>query len=147
MLTRLSTGSLLTVGALIYASHYLRKGDRVNFQKALRWRVGLQGATIVAAIAGTLYYGSGDPAASSAQTADITTAPGRPPTVHQVQRAEERKEAQRAELAERMREAEEKERQREEQEARHVDNLLRPAATPGSGKRSWPVVGQDKRTF
>ena len=60
-----------------------------------------------------------------------------------MQRAEERKESQRAILAERMKEAEEKERLREEEEAKHVDNLLRPAG----GKRSWPVVGQDKRTF
>lgn len=34
----------------------MRKGDRKNFNRFLRWRVGAQGATVVAALAGSAYY-------------------------------------------------------------------------------------------
>ncbi|PWN54127.1 hypothetical protein IE53DRAFT_307242, partial [Violaceomyces palustris] len=50
-------GSLLTCGALIVASNHLRTGNRAKFNQALRWRVGFQAMTLVAALAGTYYYG------------------------------------------------------------------------------------------
>ncbi|WFD29527.1 Respiratory supercomplex factor 1, mitochondrial [Malassezia sp. CBS 17886] len=61
-------GSLLTVAALTYASVQLRRGDRDKFQRALRWRVGLQTVTVVAAAAG-LFMIEKAPAAP-AQTAN-----------------------------------------------------------------------------
>lgn len=96
-------------------------------------------------IAGTVYFGSGT-ASTSTTTANngITSVPGRPPTVHQVERAEQKKEAQRLELQERMREAESKEQAKDLKEKEAVEQLLRPG---GSGLRSRPVIGKDSRTF
>lgn len=34
----------------------MRKGDRRNFNRFLRWRVAAQGLTVVAALAGSAYY-------------------------------------------------------------------------------------------
>ena len=59
-------GSLLTCGALIVASNHLRTGNRDSFNKALRWRVGFQGLTVLAALLGSLYY---------QQTTQLTTTP------------------------------------------------------------------------
>lgn len=134
------TGSLLTCGALVIASHHLRTGNRAQFQKALRWRVGLQGLTVVAAVGGTFYLGSGKPAESNTGSGDVTgiaTIPGRPATVHQAQRAEERREAERISLKERLRQAE-IQTERDEQK-RAEEALLRPA------ERQRPVIGKDGR--
>lgn len=49
-------GSLATCGALVYATYYMRKGRRDQFQSALRWRVALQGITVVAAAASIFLY-------------------------------------------------------------------------------------------
>jgi hypothetical protein len=136
-----SLGSLLTCGALIVASHHLRTGNRAQFQKALRWRVGLQGVTVVAALVGTLYLGSGSPApAQPAETSPIATVPGRPATIHQTMKAEERREAERVQLRERLREAEIK--TELDQKRRAEEALLRPG---GEGLRSRPVIGKDSR--
>lgn len=120
------------------ASHYLRTGNRDQFQKALRWRVGLQGLTVVAAVVGTLYLGSGTPAPSGVQ--GVATTPGRPATVHQAGRAEERREVERTQLLERLREAELRE--EHEQKRKVEDALLRPG---GEGLRTRPVIGRDGR--
>ncbi|KDN53614.1 hypothetical protein K437DRAFT_265668 [Tilletiaria anomala UBC 951] len=161
-------GSLLTCGALIAASNHLRKGNRDQFQRALRWRVGLQGLTVVAAVAGSLYYGaaagpsstsspsstklcpsaSDAPAPSTsmstgASTSDtlssITTVPGRPATTLQASRAAERREEDRALLAERIREAIQKEETTKERE--EISRQL--AAEAGAKPR--PKIGQDTR--
>ncbi|UZJ52463.1 hypothetical protein CBS101457_001783 [Exobasidium rhododendri] len=133
-------GSLLTCGALIVASHHLRTGNRAQFQKALRWRVGLQGVTVVAAMAGTFYLGSGTPAPNLPNTAEVATVPGRPATILQLQKAEERREAERVQLRERLREAEIK--SELEQKRRAEEVLLRPG---GEGLRARPVIGKDSR--
>lgn len=154
------------------ASHYLRVGNRDQFQRALRWRVGLQGVTVLGAVVGTLYLGSGAPAAApappigdgasgsgsgsragsgpgpSSAVAGIATVPGRPATVHQATRAEERREAERQLLRERLQEAEM--RQEAEQKRRAEEALLgRSAAAapgaPGDAGRARPVIGQDRR--
>lgn len=108
----------------------------------MRWRVGLQGLTVVAAVAGTFYLGSGTPAdnSPSTDTSKIATTPGRPATVHQVQKAEERREAERASLRERMQEAERK--TELEQKQRAEEALLRPG---GEGLRTRPIIGRDGR--
>ncbi|WFD35512.1 Respiratory supercomplex factor 1, mitochondrial [Malassezia cuniculi] len=49
-------GSLATCGALMYATYYMRQGNRDNFQKALRWRIVFQGVTVVAAAVSLYYY-------------------------------------------------------------------------------------------
>lgn len=141
----IQTGSLATCGALVAASHYLRKGDRNQFQKALRWRVGLQGLTVVAAVVGTLYLGSGTPATKESEETTstiggIATSPGRPATVHQLGRAEERREAERQQLLQRLREAELREEQDQKRKAEEV--LLRPG---GEGLRTRPIIGRDGR--
>jgi membrane carboxypeptidase/penicillin-binding protein PbpC len=94
----------------------------------------------VAAVGGTFYLGSGSPAPSLPETAQIATIPGRPATVHQSQKAEERREAERALLRERLREAEIK--SELEQKRRAEEALLRPG---GEGLRSRPVIGKDGR--
>ncbi|SPO19626.1 probable Respiratory supercomplex factor 1, mitochondrial [Ustilago trichophora] len=93
-------GSLLTCGALIVASNHLRTGNRDQFNKALRWRVGFQGLTVLAALAGSFYYGQQSAASVPAppvtptdaplQHGTVTTLPGRAPTHWQQTRAEER---------------------------------------------------------
>ncbi|SPC65060.1 probable Respiratory supercomplex factor 1, mitochondrial [Ustilago sp. UG-2017b] len=93
-------GSLLTCGALIAASNHLRTGNRDQFNKALRWRVGFQGLTVLAALAGSFYYGQqaaayvpappATPADAPLQHGTVTTLPGRAPTHWQQTRAEER---------------------------------------------------------
>ncbi|CAD6918702.1 unnamed protein product [Tilletia controversa] len=103
-------GSLLTCAALIAASNQLRKGNREQFNRALRWRVGFQGLTVVAAVAGSLYYASAPPPSASSSsendTPSITTSPGRPATVLQLERAQERQQEERAALRRRLRDAE-----------------------------------------
>lgn len=49
-------GIAATVFALGAASNSMRKGDRKNFNRFLRWRVAAQGLTVVAALAGSAYY-------------------------------------------------------------------------------------------
>lgn len=93
-------GSLLTCGALIAASNHLRTGNRDQFNKALRWRVGFQGLTVLAALAGSFYYGQkaaasvpappATPTDALLQHGAVTALPGRAPTHWQQTRAEER---------------------------------------------------------
>lgn len=97
----------------------------------------------MAALGGTLYFGSGAAAPTvpgTPETAPIATVPGRPATVHQLQRAEDRREAERAQLRERLREAEL--RSELEQKKRAEEALLRPG---GEGQRTRPVIGRDSR--
>ena len=94
------SGSLLTCGALIVASNHLRSGNRDQFKRALRWRVGFQGLTVLAALAGSFYYGQkaaasvpappATPTDAPLQHGTVTTLPGRAPTHWQQTRAEER---------------------------------------------------------
>ena len=94
------SGSLLTCGALIAASNHLRTGNRDQFNKALRWRVGFQGLTVLACLAGSFYYGQKaaasvpappqTPSDAPLQHGTVTTLPGRAPTHWQQSRAEER---------------------------------------------------------
>lgn len=101
-------GSLLTCGALIAASNHLRSGNRDQFNRALRWRVGFQGLTVLAALLGSFYYGqqaasstpAPPPTASSAPLPQgaVTTLPGRGPTVWQQTRADERAHKDRTEF-------------------------------------------------
>ncbi|KAE8269693.1 hypothetical protein A4X09_0g2643 [Tilletia walkeri] len=154
-------GSLLTCAALIAASHQLRKGNREQFNRALRWRVGFQGLTVVAAVAGSLYYAQ--PALSKAASSgnddnlpNITTSPGRPATVLQIERAQERQHEERSALRRRLREAEdlhaeEQQRQREaaasaaaENQRDAEDRAQVERYIIGSGKNR-PVFGQDGR--
>ncbi|KAE8211973.1 hypothetical protein CF327_g4325 [Tilletia walkeri] len=154
-------GSLLTCAALIAASHQLRKGNREQFNRALRWRVGFQGLTVVAAVAGSLYYAQ--PALSKAASSgnddnlpNITTSPGRPATVLQIERAQERQHEERSALRRRLREAEdlhaeEQQRQREaaasaaaESQRDAEDRAQVERYIIGSGKNR-PVFGQDGR--
>lgn len=128
-------GSLLTCVALIAASNHLRKGNRTEFNRALRWRVGFQGITVVAAVGGSLYYGraatnpDGPPAASSSGY-------GRPTTILQQSRTEARNVAEKAGLQERMAQA-------AEADQLESDAVERVAAQTQPKER--PVIGQDRR--
>ncbi|CEH16077.1 isoform a [Ceraceosorus bombacis] len=137
-------GCLATCGALLWASYALRKGDRRNFQIALRWRVGLQGLTVLGAVAGMLLLKPGEAAQSTPESVKVASVPGRPPTNRQVEKASADQDTTRAEFAQRMAEAEEKERQRDLAEKEAVEKLLRPGPKE---QRPRPVFGQDKRTF
>jgi hypothetical protein len=137
------SGSFATCGALIAASHYLRTGNRENFQRALRWRVGLQGLTVVAAVIGTVYLGSGSPAAPSDSNGSISTQPGRPATVSQTAKLDERRAEERAQLQARLREAELREEQEEKRRAEQV--LMAGSRDASQYNRSRPSIGQDRR--
>lgn len=50
-------GTLATTGAVILAAQSMRKGNKKDTQKWFRWRVGLQGLTLVALVAGSFIYG------------------------------------------------------------------------------------------
>ena len=90
--------------------------------------------------------GSGTPASKESGDANtsaiegIATSPGRPATVHQLGRAEERREVERQLLSQRLREAELREEQDQKRKAEEV--LLRPG---GQGLRSRPIIGRDGR--
>ncbi|KAK0522301.1 Respiratory supercomplex factor 1, mitochondrial [Tilletia horrida] len=164
-------GSLLTCAALIAASHQLRKGNRTEFNRALRWRVGFQGLTVVAAVAGSLYYaqpalqsrGSSSSVSGGGGADDslsgITTSPGRPATVLQLERAQERQQEERSALRRRLREAEDRyndEQARLREQAAAADRGAAESARDaeeraqveryiiGSGK-GRPLLGQDAR--
>ncbi|GAA99325.1 uncharacterized protein L969DRAFT_102694 [Mixia osmundae IAM 14324] len=51
-------GMGLTCVALLAASVQMRKGDRKKMNKFLRYRVYAQGLTVLAALGGTVYYGT-----------------------------------------------------------------------------------------
>ncbi|CCD23743.1 respiratory supercomplex assembly factor RCF1 NDAI_0C00820 [Naumovozyma dairenensis CBS 421] len=51
-------GALLTTGAVILAAQNVRIGNQVRAQHYFRWRVGLQGATLVALVTGSYLYGT-----------------------------------------------------------------------------------------
>jgi len=50
-------GMVLTTAALIGATSSMRKGNRTQFNRMLRFRVIAQGFTVVAALGGSVYYG------------------------------------------------------------------------------------------
>ncbi|CEP63696.1 respiratory supercomplex assembly factor RCF1 LALA0_S09e00452g [Lachancea lanzarotensis] len=51
-------GTLATSVAVILAAQNVRSGNKRKAQKYFRWRVGLQGATLVALVAGSFIYGT-----------------------------------------------------------------------------------------
>jgi len=156
-LLRRTSGSLLTVGALIAASNHLRTGNRDQFNKALRWRVGFQGLTVLAALAGSFYYGQkaaasvpappSTPADAPLQHGTVTTLPGRAPTHWQQSRAEERATKDRSGFEGRVGQALDRElnddKRLEEallgkEEELDLDQLKKSS-------KSRPVIGQDSR--
>ncbi|CAO1629314.1 unnamed protein product [Sympodiomycopsis kandeliae] len=166
-------GCLLTCGALIVASHHLRKGNREQLNRALRWRIYFQGITVVAAMAGLWFYDSNkaapppppvpstsQPQPSQSAYQNITTSPGRPPTISQVAKEEARQAERRKEWQERFREAQKREDGVEDQ------RKLEEALLKGTGvtlvgeelspeemrkqeielkRKNRPVIGQDGR--
>lgn len=148
-------GSLLTCGALIAASNHLRTGNRDQFNKALRWRVGFQGLTVLAALVGSVYYGQqaaasvpappASPADAPLQPGSVTTLPGRGPTVWQQTRADERAHKDRSEFEGRVGQALDRElnddKRLEEallgkEEELNLEQLKKASKTR-------PVIGQD----
>ncbi|GAA5967663.1 hypothetical protein JCM3765_005844 [Sporobolomyces pararoseus] len=74
-------GSLATVVALVAASSALQKGNRAQFNKMLRLRVAAQGFTVIAALGGSVYFGSQRRAAREAeQRAKLAAAEASTPT-------------------------------------------------------------------
>lgn len=152
----MNTGSLLTCGALIAASNHLRSGNRDQFNKALRWRVGFQGLTVLAALAGSFYYGQQSaasvpaPPASSGdaplQQGAVTTLPGRGATVWQQTRADERATKGRSEFEGRVGEALDRElnddKRLEEALLGKEEDLELLKSKAGKPR---PVIGQDAR--
>lgn len=149
-----SSGSLLTCGALIAASNHLRTGNRDQFNKALRWRVGFQGLTVLAALAGSFYYGQkaaasvpappATPTDAPLQHGTVTTLPGRAPTQWQQNRAEERAHKDRTGFETRVDQALDRELNDDKrlEEAllgkEDLDSLRKPA-------KERPVIGKDVR--
>ena len=145
----------MTCGALIAASNHLRRGDRDQFQKALRWRVGLQGLTVAAAVVGSLYYNQkvnqAPPAPFDPQTTPseasanaVPSQSARPVNKWQQMRAEERAHKSRTEFGERLATA-------TERESMDMDKAIEEALLgkeeeiPAASKRQRPIVGQDSR--
>lgn len=56
-ITCFPSGILVTCTALLAATRALRTGNRTQFNRWLRIRVAAQGFTVVACVAGSLYYG------------------------------------------------------------------------------------------
>ncbi|EPQ31995.1 uncharacterized protein PFL1_00193 [Pseudozyma flocculosa PF-1] len=153
-------GSLLTCGALIAASNHLRKGNRNEFQKALRWRVGFQGLTILGAVAGSLYYNQkvstpAPPPVPSSSPGSV--APGvedaaggaaaRQTNLWQQMRADERAAKQKAGFNERLDKAKARADRDEEKELEEAllgkeEDVVVP---PPTKERSRPVIGMDAR--
>ncbi|KAJ9477155.1 Respiratory supercomplex factor 1, mitochondrial [Pseudozyma hubeiensis] len=151
-------GSLLTCGALIAASNHLRSGNRDQFNKALRWRVGFQGLTVLAALVGSFYYGQQAAAAVPAppqsqtdaplQQGAVTTMPGRGATVWQQTRADERASKGRSEFEGRVgqaldRELNDDKRLEEALLGKEEDVSLEQLKSKVGKPR--PVIGQDTR--
>ena len=51
-------GAILTSAAVVLAAQNIRLGNQRKAQYYFRWRVGLQGATLIALVAGSFIYGS-----------------------------------------------------------------------------------------
>lgn len=51
-------GAILTSAAVVLAAQNIRIGNQRRAQYYFRWRVGLQGATLIALVAGSFIYGS-----------------------------------------------------------------------------------------
>lgn len=132
----ISSGSLLTCGALVLASYQLRKGNKAEFNRALRWRVGFQGITVLSAVVGSLYYGAKATQSSDPNSAKVETMPGRPATNFQVERAEEKKKEDGIMFRQRMKEMEDK----DVKERRMVEDALMGESAKGTGKS-----GSEKR--
>lgn len=139
------------------ASNHLRTGNRDQFNKALRWRVGFQGLTVLAALAGSFYYGQkaassvpappSTPADAPLQQGTVTTLPGRGPTVWQQQRAQERASKARSGFEGRVDEARDRElnddKRLEEALLGKEEELTLEQLRKTSKPR--PVIGQDGR--
>ncbi|SNX81358.1 probable Respiratory supercomplex factor 1, mitochondrial [Melanopsichium pennsylvanicum] len=152
-------GSLLTCGALIVASNHLRTGNRDQFNKALRWRVGFQGLTVLAALAGSFYYGQkaaasvpappATPTDAPLQHGTVTTLPGRGPTVWQQQRAEERAAKEKSRFEGRVGQALDREinddRRLEEALLGKEEDLEQLKKKRRAENRERPIIGQDAR--
>ncbi|KAN0066318.1 Respiratory supercomplex factor 1, mitochondrial [Thecaphora frezii] len=127
-------GSLLTCAALIVASNHLRKGNRNQFQKALRWRVGFQGLTILGAVAGSFYYNQKvssppspsppSPSSSASNVAGGAAGGGqtKPTNLWQQMRSDEREAKNKAEFEKRLAQA--KGREEEDVEKQLEEALL-----------------------
>lgn len=152
----------MTCGALIVASNHLRTGNRDQFNKALRWRVGFQGLTILAALAGSLYYGRqsaasvpvppATPLDAPLQHGTVTTLPGRGPTQWQQMRAEERAVKDRDGFEDRVDQALDRElnddKRLEEallgkEDTVDLEQLKKGRA--GKDRKERPIIGQDVR--
>ncbi|PWZ02998.1 hypothetical protein BCV70DRAFT_197235 [Testicularia cyperi] len=148
-------GSLLTMGALIVASNHLRSGNREQFNRALRWRVGFQGLTVVAALAGSFYYGQraaasvpvppSRPSDAPLQHGTVTTIPGRPPTHWQQTRAEERAYKERTGFSERVDSALDRELNDDKRLEEALLGKEESLEDLRKAKRARPVIGQDNR--
>ena len=158
----------MTTGAIIVASHHLRKGNRRSLQTALRWRIYFQGITVVAALGGMYYYGANKTATptppiegtiGNGAYGNVATAPGRPPTIAQVNSQQERQEKSKKEWEERLRLAQLKQ---EEEDKKVEQKRLEAALLRGTGvslteeeetkeektarrKASYPVIGKDRQ--
>lgn len=51
-------GAILTSAAVVLAAKNIKNGNQKRAQYYFRWRVGLQGATLIALVAGSFIYGS-----------------------------------------------------------------------------------------
>ncbi|CAL9737786.1 respiratory supercomplex factor 1, mitochondrial [Monosporozyma servazzii] len=51
-------GAILTSATVVLAAQNIKNGNQKRAQYYFRWRVGLQGATLIALVAGSLVYGS-----------------------------------------------------------------------------------------
>ncbi|CAL9732187.1 respiratory supercomplex factor 1, mitochondrial [Monosporozyma unispora] len=51
-------GAILTSAAVVLAAQNIKNGNQRRAQYYFRWRVGLQGATLIALVAGSFIYGS-----------------------------------------------------------------------------------------
>ena len=153
LLASVSSGCALTMGALLVASYHLRKGNRPQLNRALRWRIYFHGLTMVSAVGGLWYYDSNkaapvppaaastpssssplspsSPEAAQSQSAarevyqSIAKAPGRPPTNSQVSKQQHRQVSTRQEWEERFRAAQDRE------DAQHDQKKLEEALLKG----------------
>lgn len=142
-------GSLLTCGALIYASGQLKSGNRETFQRALRWRVIFQTLTVAAAAASLFFF---KPPTAQVPPPNADGSPA--PMPYWNKEKEERRAAEHdLEWRRRFQDAHARDERenaavqrmvQEEIEAREKAATAPPEEPP---KRVFPKLGQDKRSF